>query len=85
MLNLFDWKNCIDDFSQYSLVFNGLYRSSGVLGHLPKVRKYEKLLRNFNFEPSLKLRWCLALDFDGSQVPVTAGGFKLRTSYMQYN
>ena len=29
----------------------------------------------FNFEPSLSLRWCLAGDFDGSQILVTTGGF----------
>ena len=40
-------------------------------------------LRNLNFEPSLKLRWCRVWDFDGSQIPLTTGGFELRTSYMQ--
>ena len=39
--------------------------------------------RNFNFKPSLKLRWCRARDFDKSQIPVTTGGFQLQTSYMQ--
>ena len=30
--------------------------------------------RYFNFEPSLKLWWCRARDFDGSQILVTSGG-----------
>ena len=38
------------------------------------------LLRYFNFEPSFKLRWCGARDLFGSQIPVTSGGFELRTS-----
>ena len=33
-------------------------------------------LRYFNFEPSLKLWWRRALDFDGSQILVTSGGFQ---------
>ena len=37
----------------------------------------DKMLRYFNFEPSLKLRWCRARDLFGSQVPVTTGGFEL--------
>ena len=29
------------------------------------------MLRSFNFEPSLKLRWCCAGDLFKSQIPVT--------------
>ena len=39
--------------------------------------------RYFNFEPSLKLRWCRARDLFGSQIPVTTGGFELRIIYIQ--
>ena len=39
-------------------------------------------LRYFNFEPSLKLRWCRVRDFDGSKIQVTTGEFGLRTFYM---
>ena len=38
------------------------------------------MLRYFNFEPSLKLRWCRAQDLFGSQIPVTTGRFELRIS-----
>ena len=34
------------------------------------------MLRHFNFEPSLKLRWCRARDLFGSQIPATTGGFE---------
>ena len=34
------------------------------------------MLKNFHFEPSFKLRWCLAQDLFGSQIPVTTGGFE---------
>ena len=40
-------------------------------------------LRYFNFEPSLKLRWCRAPDLFGSQISVTTGGFELRISCIQ--
>ena len=33
-------------------------------------------LRYFNFKPSLKLWWCLARDFDESQILVISGGFQ---------
>ena len=39
-----------------------------------------KILVDFNFEPSFKLRWCRARDLFGSQIPVTTGGFELRIS-----
>ena len=38
------------------------------------------MLRYFNFETSLKLRWCRARDLFGSQITVTTGGFELRIS-----
>ena len=38
------------------------------------------LLRYFYFEPSFKLIWCRARDLFGSQIPVTARGFKLQIS-----
>ena len=38
------------------------------------------MLRYFNFEPSLKLRWCRARDLFGSQIPVTTGEFELQIS-----
>ena len=41
------------------------------------------MLRYFNFEPSLKLRWCRARDLFGPQIPVTTGGFELRISCIQ--
>ena len=31
----------------------------------------------------MKLRWCRARDYDGSQIPVTTAGFELRAFYMQ--
>ena len=31
------------------------------------------MLRYFNFDPSFKLRWCLARDLFGTQIPVTTG------------
>ena len=33
-------------------------------------------LRYFNYEPSFKLWWRRALDFDGSEILVTSGGFR---------
>ena len=38
------------------------------------------LLRNFNFEPSFKLRWCRARDLFRSQILMTTGGLKLQIS-----
>ena len=34
------------------------------------------MLKNFNFEPSLKLQWFLAQDLFGSQISVTTGVFE---------
>ena len=36
-------------------------------------------MRYFNFEPSLKLQWYGAQDFDGSQITVNTRGFELWT------
>ena len=44
--------------------------------------KSDVKLRYFNFEPSLKLRWCRARDLFGSQIPVTTGGFELRANLL---
>ena len=35
------------------------------------------------YNPPQFLRWCRARDFNGSQIPVTTRGYKLRTSDMQ--
>ena len=35
------------------------------------------------YNPPKFLRWCRARDFNGSQIPVTTRGYKLRTSDMQ--
>ena len=43
------------------------------------------MLRYFSSEPSFKLRWCRAQDLSGSQIPVTTGGFELRTSCIRSN
>ena len=40
-------------------------------------------LRYFNFEPSLKLRWCCARDLFGSKIPVTTGEFEMRIPCIQ--
>ena len=41
------------------------------------------VLRYFTFEPKFKLRWCRDGDLLGPQIPVTTGGFELRTSCIQ--
>ena len=40
-------------------------------------------LRYFTFEPSFKLRWCLARDLFESEIPVTTGGFELRILFIR--
>ena len=37
------------------------------------------MLRYFNFKPSLKLRWCRALDLFLSQIPMTKGGLNFES------
>ena len=46
-------------------------------------RRTLEMLRYFNFEASFKLRWCLAQDLFGSQIPVTTGGFEMHISWIQ--
>ena len=41
------------------------------------------MLRYLHFEPSFKLRLCLARDLFGLQLPVTTGGFELQISCIQ--
>ena len=43
-----------------------------------KFKNINNIERYFNFEPSLKLRWCRARDLFGSQIPATTRGFEPR-------
>ena len=61
---------------KYLLCAIDLYSKYAFVIPLKDKKGISIMLRYFNCEPSLKLRWCRARDLFGSQIPATTGGFE---------